>query len=149
MAKKLLYNRRIMGYVLLFGMGIFLLLHLLVCFGAMPYTALWGTAVTSQASLMKAEGFAVFFIILFILGIFLELSHFRISPRIARGLLWGMAVYMGLNTLGYLRCDAMALKVGMSLFCLLLAILGLWMIFLSHRMEKLRRLRQKRRKHHS
>ncbi|MEA5073638.1 MAG: hypothetical protein VB030_05655 [Eubacterium aggregans] len=148
MAKKLLYNRRIMGYVLLFGMGIFLLLHLLVCFGTIPYSSLWGTAITSQASLMKAEGFAVFFILLFMIGIVLELFHFRVSPRLPRGLLWGMVVYMGLNTLGYLRCDAMSLKIGMSLFCLFLALLGLWMIFLSHRAERRRRMRQKRQKRH-
>jgi hypothetical protein len=143
MFKKIIYNQRIMALALLVLTCIFLLLHILAATGAIAYESLWGVAVTSQASLVKAEGFAIFIVLIFIAGIILQLGLIKKPGPVANGILWAMVIYMGLNVLGYFRCSALGLKIGMSLFCLVLALLAAWVVMLGKRKKAQKQIRGK------
>lgn len=119
-----LHNRRRVGYILLLAMVFFLFFHLLVALCILPYEYLWGQAVTSQASLMRAEIFAVIFILVFILGILIGMGVIKLPHSLGNGIIIVEMIYMILNTLGYLRNDTLTLKITMSIFCLVIVLLS-------------------------
>lgn len=156
MFKKIIRNQRIMGALLLAALTAYLIVHILVLNKRIPYSQLWGRAVTGSDSLEMAEGFAIFFILVFMAGVALMVwsntpsffKRFR-GKETQRRLLTGlgnaigycMAAYMFLCVIGYLRANVLSLKIIMSLVCLAFGLWVLWVLRLGKALARRRRQR--------
>lgn len=117
-------------YGLLGFFAVFILIHLAILTGLLPYTIVWGSRVKSKRQMIRLEVFAV--VVLLILSLivagaagFLPLSMPFLFYKIS---LWVMAVLFALNTVGNLLSENAfekwvfgACTVAMTILCVLSA----------------------------
>jgi hypothetical protein len=136
MIKKGFYSRRAIGNLTVLLLGLEFLRHLGFVAGLFPYAALWGAPLTTEPSLHAAAG-GLMLCLLLAMGACFKLGHHRFLRRdgggrprfvpLGRGLWAGYAVliFAALLTLGYWRCDPLALRLvagcGGAVFLLLFA----------------------------
>lgn len=122
MIKKSLHSRRTTGNLTILLLGLELARHLGFAAGLFSYAALWGAPLTTEPSLHAAEGGLMFCLLLAMAACF-RLGHHRFLRRdgggrprfvpLGRRLWSGYAVLIfgALLTLGYWRCNPLALRL--------------------------------------
>lgn len=139
MIRILLTSRRFTGLICIILMAIEALRHLLFLVGFLPYQALWGTAVKVNTSIIAGEVISCIMLWLFVLSLIVltrhRFIHVRRLPdgRKRRSLkrVSGFTVLLCriasitalLLFVGYLRTDALSLRIGMGIYMMILFVL--------------------------
>ena len=124
--KNLIRKHTLFKIILIALLLFFLIYHSLTLLGIIPYENLWGSSLSEKAALTAAEGFAVFFMLLFLSALFLESHSKPLIQKSSSILLWFCAVYMLLNFFGYLRCNSIILTIllgGLTLITTVITVL--------------------------
>lgn len=144
MQKKFLYNQRIVGAFLIMLTLVFTLVHFLTIPGILPYEKLWGTSMTPVDSQRAAETIAVIFLGLFCFVFYRMLlisgrkwfmryrgtvRHVRYHVTMYTALL--AAVSFLLNVFACIKTDVLAVRIFMSLYCIVLTVTCVWYIHLT------------------
>lgn len=144
MFKKSFHSRRMTGDLTVLLLGLELARHLGFAAGLFPYTALWGTPLTTEPSLHAAEGGLMACLLLAMAACF-KLGHHRFLRRgaggrprfvpLGRRFWFGYAVLIfgALLTLGYWRCHPLALRLISGCGGVLFLLLALRLLQLVHR----------------
>ncbi|HEX2533583.1 MAG TPA: hypothetical protein VHK69_07600 [Chitinophagaceae bacterium] len=89
-------------WVLIAVLSLFILLHLVILFGLVPYSAVWGGRLTSREQMVRFETISLFVNGLMLLIVLIRARHLSMTlpHKFLSACIWIMAVLFTLNTIG-------------------------------------------------
>lgn len=115
------------GQLLLLLLGLLAGLHLLILFGLVPASFVWGGRLTDSAELYRMEILALVILALMATIVCLRLGYFRFITHqgLIRGACWLLVVYFILNTLGNAMAEHPWERYGFGTMTVIMTLLAL------------------------